>query len=85
MTTATFCRQFKKHVGQSYTDFLNHLRLQAACHDLAETNKPIIEIAFESGFSQLAFFYRFFRRQMGCNPKVFRASQQAKAARKPGK
>ena len=24
MAKATFCRQFKKHVGQSYTDFLNH-------------------------------------------------------------
>jgi AraC-like DNA-binding protein len=57
-------------MGQSYTDFLNHLRLQAACNDLAETDKPIIEVAFESGFSQLAFFYRYFRRQMGCSPKV---------------
>jgi len=85
MTKATFSRQFKHHVGQSYTDFLNHLRLQAACHDLAETDKPIIEVAFESGFGQLAFFYRYFRRQMGCNPKTFRTSQQARAAKKPAK
>jgi AraC-like DNA-binding protein len=85
MTKATFSRQFKRHVGESYTDFLNHLRLQAVCHDLAETDKPIIEVAFESGFSQLAFFYRFFRRQMGCNPKAFRASQQATAAKKRGR
>jgi AraC-like DNA-binding protein/mannose-6-phosphate isomerase-like protein (cupin superfamily) len=85
MTKATFCRQFKKHVGQSYTDFLNHLRLQAACHDLAETDKPIIEVAFESGFSQLAFFYRYFRRQMGCSPKAFRASEQSRPATKMAK
>jgi AraC-like DNA-binding protein len=82
MRKATFSRQFKQHVGQSYTDFLNHLRLQAACHDLAETDKPIIEVAYESGFSQLAFFCRFFRRQMGCNPKAFRRSQQLKTAKK---
>ncbi|HET7238141.1 MAG TPA: AraC family ligand binding domain-containing protein, partial [Terrimicrobiaceae bacterium] len=44
MSKATFCRQFKKHMGQSYTDFLNHLRLQAACDDLGETDKPIIEV-----------------------------------------
>ena len=48
----------------------------------AETDKPIIEVAYESGFSQLTFFYRFFRHEMGSNPKAFRASQQAKDAKK---
>jgi AraC-like DNA-binding protein len=80
MTKATFSRQFKHHFGWSYTDFLNHLRLQAACHDLAETEKPITEIAYESGFGQLTFFYRFFRRQIGCTPKAFRALKQADAS-----
>jgi AraC-like DNA-binding protein/mannose-6-phosphate isomerase-like protein (cupin superfamily) len=79
MTKATFSRQFKQHFGWSYTDFVNHLRLQAACRDLSETEKPITEIAYESGFGQLTFFYRFFRREIGSTPKAFRAAKQAVA------
>jgi AraC-like DNA-binding protein len=53
--------------------------LQAACRDLAETDKPITEIAYPSGFGQLTFFYRFFRRQIGCTPKAFRDAKRMDA------
>jgi len=72
MSKPTFSRQFKKHSGQSFSNFINHLRLQAVCHELAATERTILDIAFACGFSQVSFFNRLFRRVMGCNPTQYR-------------
>ena len=60
MSKATFSRQFKKHSGKSFSDFLSHVRLQAACRQLVETDRSIMEIALASGFNQISFFNRIF-------------------------
>lgn len=72
LSKPTFSRQFKKHTGQTFSDFITHLRLQAVCHELAVTERTILDIAFACGFSQVSFFNRSFRRVMGCNPTQYR-------------
>jgi AraC-like DNA-binding protein len=39
MSKPTFSRQFKKHSGQSFSDFITQLRLQAVCHELAANER----------------------------------------------
>ncbi len=68
MSKPTFSRLFKKHTGKSFSDFVTHLRLQAACRELIDTEHPIIEIAFGCGFHQISFFNRIFRRIFQCTP-----------------
>jgi AraC-like DNA-binding protein len=80
MSRPTFARQFKKHSGKTFSEFLAQLRLQAACQELRETDRSVLDIASSAGFSQLSFFNRFFRREMGCNPTEYRSRQ--KPARK---
>ncbi|MBC7981075.1 MAG: helix-turn-helix domain-containing protein [Armatimonadetes bacterium] len=72
MSRPTFSRQFRNHTGRSFSEFLLKLRLEAACRELLETKKTVLEISYASGFGQISFFNRSFRKSMGCSPSEFR-------------
>lgn len=73
MSKPTFSRQFKQHSGKTFSDFVNQIRLQAACRELAETDDSVLEIALACGFTQISFFNRLFRRVYRCSPTRYRA------------
>jgi AraC-like DNA-binding protein/mannose-6-phosphate isomerase-like protein (cupin superfamily) len=77
MSRPTFARQFKEHAGRTVSEFVNELRLQAACRELLETDKSILEIALDCGFNQISFFNRLFRREKGCSPREYRNSGES--------
>lgn len=80
MSKPTFSRQFKKHSGKTMSEFLQQIRLDAACRDLAETDRPVIDVALGSGFSQISFFNRVFRRAFKCSPLDYRRQQRNNGA-----
>lgn len=85
MSRPTFARQFKKHSGRTFSEFLNRLRLQTACRELEESDRSVLDIALASGFTQVSFFNRLFRRLQKCSPSEYRARsrrRQRGAARK---
>lgn len=71
---------FYLYSGSSYYDFVKKARLERAQCYLAFTGLKLAEIAFRLGFSTEQHFYRFFRREAGIAPAVFR--QVAVADRK---
>ncbi|TDU81169.1 AraC-like DNA-binding protein [Prosthecobacter fusiformis] len=75
LSRPTFARQFKKHSGRTMSEFLNHLRIQAACRELVESDRSVLEIALRCGFTQVSFFNRLFRRVMKCSPSRYRAGK----------
>jgi AraC-like DNA-binding protein len=77
LSRSSFARQFKQHSGRSFSEFLNGLRLEGACRELRETLRPVLDIALASGFTQVSFFNRLFRRTYGCSPSAFRSRAQA--------
>lgn len=72
LSRPTFARQFRQHSGRSFSEFLNRLRLDAACRELASSERNVIDIALTSGFSEISFFNRLFRREMNCTPSEYR-------------
>jgi AraC-like DNA-binding protein len=78
LSRPTFARQFKKLSGHTLSEFLNRLRLQAACR---ESDHSILEIAMRCGFTQVSFFNRLFRRMMGESPSGYRRRLTAGASR----
>lgn len=77
MSRATFARQFKQHAGRTLSEFVNKVRLQAACRELAETDAAVTEIAMNSGFGEISFFNRLFRREKGCSPREWRSQRRS--------
>ena len=63
--------------GTTFTDFIRSARLDRAHRLLADRRfdgSRIAAIAYESGFSDLSYFNRCFRRRYGLTPSDFRAS-----------
>ena len=67
-----FCRIFKAATGQSAINYLNSYRLRIASNMLRSTNKSINEIALLSGFEDVSYFCRLYRRELGVTPRSYR-------------
>ncbi len=63
-------RAFRAQVGLPPHEFQNQLRIEKA-GKLISQNKPLAEIALETGFSDQSHFNRFFKRYTGVTPKRF--------------
>ena len=79
MSSFYFCRLFKNTLGLGFTDYLNSVRICHAEEMLHETDKSILEIALENGFSSVSYFNRVFKSIKHCSPSEYRRfSREAK-------
>ncbi|NYF92253.1 AraC family transcriptional regulator [Tunturiibacter empetritectus] len=74
MSQASICRFFHRATGRTMTEYVNNYRISVAAHLLKETDKSILEIAFEVGFGNYSHFNRQFQRRKGKTPRLFRAT-----------
>ena len=72
MQGAAFCRYFKRKTKKKFTEFVNETRIMHARKLLAETDKTIIEVAFECGYKNTSYFNRQFRIICNTVPSEFR-------------
>jgi AraC-like DNA-binding protein/mannose-6-phosphate isomerase-like protein (cupin superfamily) len=76
MPEPTFSKYFKRATGQNFSDLVRRLRLAHARRLLERSEKPISEICYEVGFSNLSNFNRHFRNDAGETPRRFRQRVQ---------
>lgn len=72
MSNFYFCRLFKETLGMGYTDFVNLFRIYKSQSQLIESEKSILDIAFENGFSSVSYFNRVFKSINNCSPSEYR-------------
>ena len=72
MSSFYFCRLFKSTLNMGFTDYLNSVRIRHAEEMLGETDKSILEIALENGFSSVSYFNRVFKSLKHCSPSEYR-------------
>ncbi len=72
MTVPAFCRYFKKLTSKTFTLFVNEFRIAHACQLLANSDLPISEICFESGFNNFSHFNKQFKIVTGNSPSKYR-------------
>ena len=65
-------RQIKKESGFSPRDYLARQRIELACSLLAGSDEAIRNVALRCGFDDPNYFARFFRRQTGHSPGIWR-------------
>lgn len=63
---------FHSGIRQSPVAYLIRYRLMQAAELLANTDKPVTEIAFETGFASAGYFCRKFKERYGCSPAQWR-------------
>ena len=68
-----FCKAFKKATGLTFTDFVNHARVEKARRLLMRPSTRITEVAYDVGFQSLSHFNRSFRRITSESPTEFRS------------
>lgn len=72
MSIPAFCNYFKKSTKKTYIDFLNEVRIGYACTQLLETDKPVLDICYGSGYNTMANFHKQFLRIRKITPLQYR-------------
>jgi len=72
MTETAFCRYFKKVTNKTFVELVTEFRVKHACTLLRTTNKPMIEVCFESGFGNISHFNKQFKAWMNTPPLQYR-------------
>ena len=83
LTPSFFSRWFRKTTGYRFIDFVTRLRISRACEQLEVSDKPITNICFEAGFSNVANFNRHFLKIKGMTPRQYRESMEIRGRRTP--
>lgn len=72
MAENSFSRFFKQRTRKTFTNYITELRLNHAAKLLIEDSKPVIDICFECGFSNLSNFHRYFKMMHKTSPLNYR-------------
>lgn len=72
-----FMKFFKAHMGTGFIEYLNDYRLTIAERLLRTSDASVLEIAEMSGFENLSYFNRIFKRKYGQSPGNRRKSARS--------
>jgi AraC-like DNA-binding protein len=75
LSVPSFCNYFKKLMNCTFTDFINQYRIQRAC-TLILQEKPIMEICYDCGFNNVAYFNKVFKMIMKKTPTEYKREKQ---------
>lgn len=67
-----FMKFFKESMGVGFIQYLNDYRLETASQMLLKTSDSILTIAACTGFENLSYFNRMFKRKYGVTPGKYR-------------
>lgn len=72
MSRFSFCRAFKRNFHQSYTSYVNSVRLHNARELLITSGASITDVAFAVGFKNSGHFNRVFKAACHMSPREYR-------------
>ncbi|MEZ5275638.1 MAG: AraC family transcriptional regulator [Opitutaceae bacterium] len=70
LSTRRMTTLFKERTGRTVVGYLTEKRIQFAMARLRQTGR-ILYAAYEAGFTDLAYFYRVFKKATGITPRQF--------------
>jgi len=72
MNRTSFCVFFKRSTGRTFISYLNAYRMKLACKLLRESHLSVSEVCYKSGFNDVPYFNRSFKRMFGMSPTEYR-------------
>lgn len=73
LSASHFAHVFKESTGKTPLNFITSERIGRARQMIRETDRPLIEIGMEVGYTSPSHFAQVFRRVTGVTPSQFRA------------
>jgi AraC-like DNA-binding protein len=77
LSTAAFCRYFKRQTNMTFTDFVNQYRIERA-KNLLMQDQNVTETCYAVGFESLSYFNKLFNKIVGTNPSLFKKTWEYK-------
>lgn len=71
-----FMRFFKKYMNMTCIEYLNQYRMEIAAGKLAESSQSVTDVALDTGFQNISYFNRVFKKSYHMTPTQYRASMQ---------
>jgi len=72
MSKYHFCRTFKKQIGVQSSEYINKIRIRQAKQLLCSSHFSITQICYMTGFNDLTYFERVFKKLENCCPFAYR-------------
>jgi YesN/AraC family two-component response regulator len=72
LTKEYFCKFFKQNTGMTFKEYLSDYRVNMARNDLLNSEKSILEIALENGFTDTRGYINAFKKLYGTTPLHYR-------------
>lgn len=66
------CRIFKEYTSKTITEYISELRIENACLEITKGGKSVTDAAFNSGFNDLSYFCKVFKRHTHLTPKEYK-------------
>lgn len=76
LSKSYFCRILKDELGYTFTEYVNHLRVERAKLYLRDSTMSIADIAYAVGFDDQSYFTRIFKRLTNVSPGQYRKSKK---------
>ncbi|KOY12614.1 AraC family transcriptional regulator [Paenibacillus xylanivorans] len=67
-----FQRLFLKYTGMTFLNYLQQIRIDAACRLLRTTNYKVSYVASSVGYNNIAFFNQLFKKKVGLAPREYK-------------
>ena len=71
LTPNHFCRTFKAYTGKTPIEYVNFVRIQNVLCEIKLGEKNITRIATDSGFNDISYFCKVFKKEMGISAKKY--------------
>jgi len=75
MSSSNLYRKITSLTGMSPVEFIRYIRLQAAAAMMINEGANVSEAASRSGFNDLSYFCKSFKKQFGVSPKKYQKKE----------
>lgn len=76
LCTGHFRREFKANTNLTISQYVSHLRIEAACGKMLESEDSILDIALSVGFCSYSAFHGTFKALFNTSPRKWRDAQR---------